>query len=100
MSTLGNLELKIEKGMHGRDGTPEERSPAQKRQDRFLRVAERRLSIAVKRLRMLEPLAGPSYARTEEQKEYLLGVLREEMQRIERAFADKRPVQPPIEFPR
>ncbi len=64
--------------------------PTESKEDRFKRLASKRVAEALKRVSLIAKLANRStYAYTEEQVQKILASLREEVSRVEAAFAPK-----------
>ncbi len=64
----------------------------------FKRLAQPRINIAVKRIKMLENLGTSQYSHTSEQAEVILTALRKAIDRLEEKFSHKKHVEDVIEL--
>jgi hypothetical protein len=64
----------------------EEVIPHETPEEKFLRLVNKRLPVAVKRIRLLKNLAGPTYKYSDKQAGAVVAVLRTELEELERAF--------------
>jgi hypothetical protein len=63
-----------------------ENIPNETANERFLRLVNKRLPVAVKRIRLIKNLAGPSYEYTEAQANILINTLQAEIEHLAQAF--------------
>ncbi len=68
----------------------EHSAEAESKHDKFTRLATQRMPVIIKKLRQLGNLAGPGYEYTDEEKDYILEVLWDEVQRVKDRFEGTR----------
>ena len=67
-----------------------ERIEGETKNEAFLRLVNKRMPVAVKRIRLIGNLTSPNYAYTDGQAEMVLGVLRAELSKLEDQFAKRK----------
>ncbi len=67
----------------------EEIIPNETSEEKFIRLVNKRLPVAVKRIRLLKNLAGTPYKYSDKQAGQVVAILRTELEEVERAFFSK-----------
>lgn len=99
LATIADEVLSPDKTANGADSeviitheptAPSASVPPETKSERFTRLAQSRVTVALKRIGYLIPLANPAqYASTPEQQDKILSALRNAVQKVELAFRNR-----------